>query len=62
MAILDTVKGWTIEEGDFVVIDGDSVQVLTIVDMGDTIEVEAIGVDREPYTIYPHKDYEIWGE
>lgn len=61
--ILGSLEGFSVGEGDFIVIDGAECEVTAVHDQGETILVDVlIDGDRDQKTIDPWLSYEIWGE
>lgn len=67
MSTIDTVDGWSVEEGDFIVIMGEECQVRSLVsdEHSDYTVFDVYSFETELVTevkIYIGKQYPIWGE
>jgi hypothetical protein len=65
MAIIDTIQGWQVEEGDFIVIINDElpeeVEVKAVEDDTLTVYSHTTG-DVYKFDIHPDWVFEVWGE
>ena len=64
MDVFGSIEGYAVEEGDYIVIDGQQIEVRSVIDNKDTITVKGYSEttgDIEEFEIDPFAEYEIWG-
>ena len=63
--IIDTIPAYSIEVGDQIIVDGDYIEVRTVVETDDVDEIVVTGYshdsgDTETYSLFADDEYDVW--